>query len=151
MNVVMCSNHIEFIVLIIQIRHLISVHYQQHIRASSINCKFCTLLLIMNLAKTKHFCICFQFGCFLCSLFQMLNYSSFITHLLQILVDKDLEKHQHAKSVDCQEKAIRKASALQLVVDVHSPFSWLFLTCSCHLSSTTHSQKEWLMNSSLSN
>lgn len=45
----------------------------------------------------------------------MLNYSCFKTHLLQILVGKGLEKHQHAKSVDCQEKA----SAPQLAVDEH--------------------------------
>ena len=65
----------------------------------------------------------------------MLSYSNFITHL-QILVDKDLEKHQHAKSVDSQEKAIRKANAPQLVhvVDVHSLFSRLFfyVVAICH-------------------
>ena len=43
---------------------------------------------------------------------------------------KRLEKHQHVKNVDSQEKAIRKASASPQAVEEHRPFSRPFLELS---------------------
>ena len=38
----------------------------------------------------------------------MLNYSNFKTLLLQLVAEKDQEKHQPVKNVDSQERATRK-------------------------------------------
>lgn len=40
----------------------------------------------------------------------MLSYSNFKTLLLQLVAEKDQEKHQPVKNVDSQERATRKAS-----------------------------------------
>ena len=42
--------------------------------------------------------------------YQTLSYSNFKTLLLQLVAEKDQEKHQPVKNVDSQERATRKAS-----------------------------------------